>query len=286
MGPGSNPGIQSVEPDEAERLVRDDAVRILDVRTPEEYRELGHIPGAILLPVDLIPSAPATLPRDGKPLLVYCEHGLRSVSAVRFLAQAGYENLLNLAGGLSRWTGPRDHAPAEEGAAAGPSPWLVANADLLPRGGKTLDVACGRGRHALLLAVAGFPVRALDRDAAAIADLSNIARRLNLPVRAEVMDLEADGIDLGHEIYDLIVVFRFLHRPLFPAIRKALRTGGLLLYETYTEAQAARGKPSNPDFLLKPGELRALAAPLDILRDREGEFDGGMIAAVAARKKD
>jgi rhodanese-related sulfurtransferase len=279
-----DPGIRNVEPEEAERLVRDGAVRVLDVRSPEEYRELGHIPGAILLPVELIPSAPAILPRDGKPLLVYCEHGIRSVAAVRFLAQAGFEGLLNLAGGLSCWSGPRDYEPAECSAGAGPSSWLVENADLLPRGGRALDVACGRGRHALLLGAAGFQVRALDRDAAAIAELSEIARRLDLPVRAEAIDLEAEGVDLGEETYDLIAVLRFLHRPLFPALRRALRSGGLLLCETYTTAQAARGKPTNPAFLLKPGELRTLAAPLEILRDREGEFDGGMVAAIAARK--
>ena len=275
---------RSIQPDEAERLVREGAVRVLDVRQPEEYERLGHIPGAILLPMDLLPSAPATLPAEGKPWLVYCEHGVRSAAAARFLAQAGFAGLLNLAGGLSRWRGPRDHAPGDP-FAAGPSSWLVECADLLPRGGRTLDLACGRGRHALLLAAAGFGVRAVDRDADAIAALSGVARRFGMPLEAEAIDLEAcAAVDLGSAAYDLVVVFRYLHRPLFPAIRSALRPGGLLLYETYTTAQAARGKPTNPHFLLEPGELERLAAPLAIVRRREGEFDGAWVSAVAARR--
>jgi hypothetical protein len=62
----------------------------------------------------------------------------------------------------------------------------------------------------------------------------------------------------------------------------ALAPGGVLLYETFTAAQALRGRPRNPDFLLQPGELRTLVAPLRVIREREGEFDGKCIASVAA----
>jgi hypothetical protein len=71
---------------------------------------------------------------------------------------------------------------------------------------------------------------------------------------------------------------------LFPALARALRPGGVLVYETFTVDQAARGKPSNPRFLLQHGELPALVAPLHVLFEREGEFDGGMVAGVIARK--
>ncbi len=278
------PAFRSIDPTEAEGLVRDGAVQILDVRTPEEFVSLGHIPGAALLPLDLIPSAAATLPRDGRPILIYCEHGVRSAHAARFLAQAGFDNLLSMAGGLSRWRGPRDFTPGEGFAPLGPSSWLLENADLLPRGGAALDLACGRGRHALLLAGAGLEVRAVDRDAAALASLRATAARLQLPVTVEEIDLETAGLDLGTARYDLILVVHYLHRPLFPAIFRALRNGGLLLYETFTIDQAARGKPTNPEFLLQPGELPRLVAPVSILRQREGEFEGRMVAAVAARK--
>ena len=167
---------------------------------------------------------------------------------------------------------------------AAPPPGCSLNRDLLPPAGRALDVACGRGRHALFLARAGLHVRALDRDPARIAALAATARDLGLPIEAEVRDLETPAVDLGREAYDLVLVVHYLHRPLFPALVRALAPGGLLLYETFTSAQAARGKPTNPAFLLEPGELVRLVAPLEVLREREGEFEGRMVASVAARK--
>ena len=95
---------RDVESREAEELVRAGAARVLDVRTPREYAELGHIPGAILLPVDLLPAGLATLPRDGKPLLVTCEHGIRSAHAARLLERAGLNAPRVLAPPKRAWT--------------------------------------------------------------------------------------------------------------------------------------------------------------------------------------
>jgi rhodanese-related sulfurtransferase len=276
--PGSRP-FQNVSPDEAERLIATGAV-VLDVRTPREHEEMGHIPGAVLLPVELVSAAPAVLPDDGRPVVVVCEHGVRSRQAAALLAEAGLP-ACNMAGGMSRWTGPREHGPSP---VSGPSSWLLANALLAPRGARTLDVACGRGRHALLLAGAGFPVHAVDRDPGQVAWLNALARRLRLPLDAAIVDLENGGADLGHEEWELVLVFNYLHRPLFPALARALRPGGVLLYETFTQEQAKRGRPTNPDHLLEKGELACLVAPLEVLRQREGEFDGRSVASVAARK--
>jgi rhodanese-related sulfurtransferase len=270
---------QNVSPEEAEELLALGAV-VLDVRTPREHEELGHIPGALLLPVELVSAAPAVLPDDGRPVVVVCEHGVRSRQAAALLAEAGIE-ACNMAGGMSRWTGPRVHEPSP---VSGPSPWLLANAHLAPRGARTLDVACGRGRHALLLAGAGFPVRAVDRDPVQVQWLNALARRLQLPLDAAVVDLESGGADLGEEEWELVLVFNYLHRELFPSLVRALAPGGLLLCETYTREQANRGRPTNPDHLLEPGELPRLVAPLEVVRQREGEFDGRAIASVAARK--
>jgi tellurite methyltransferase len=103
-------------------------------------------------------------------------------------------------------------------------------------------------------------------------------------VRAEAADLETDNAVLPADAFDLIVGVHYLHRPLFPPLKAALRLGGLLVYETFTRAQAARGKPTNPAFLLEPGELRELVQPLEIVVEREGDFDGKMLASVIARR--
>ncbi len=165
-----------------------------------------------------------------------------------------------------------------------PSSWLTANAHLLPARGRALDVACGGGRHAVWLAGASFDTLAVDKDAAAVDALDAYATGQGLRLRAEVLDLEVPEASLGDARYDVIVVVHYLHRALFPALTAALAEGGVLVYETFTREQALRGKPTNPDFLLEPGELRRLVAPLEVLAYREGEFEGRVVASVVARK--
>ena len=164
-----------------------------------------------------------------------------------------------------------------------PSEWLVAHRHLLPPSGRALDVACGRGRNALWLAAHGFETTAIDRDPVVIEALAARARTERLPLTALAMDLEASGVTLGEEVHDLVVVVHYLHRALFPALLAALRPGGVLVYETFTVAQAARGRPTNPAFLLEPGELARLVAPLEILEAREGDYEGRMVSSVVAR---
>lgn len=271
-----------IDHDEAARLIADGAVTVVDVRTPEEYARLGHIPGARLLPVDVIASGPAVLPDDGRPLLVYCEHGVRSRHASRLLAEAGLAPVLELADGLASWRGPREFGAARPD---GPVAWLLDNVDLLRPGMRVLDVAAGRGRHALLFAAAGFAVTAVDRDAALMTRLDRLARAIGHPLTTRVLDLEAGPVDLGAGAFDLVLVTHYLHRPLMPALVAAVAPGGMLMYETFTTAQAARGKPTNPAFLLQPGELPTLVAPLEVLRQREGVVDGRDVASVVAIRR-
>lgn len=265
----------------AQRLL-DDGITVIDVRTPGEYAQLGHIPGALLIPVDLIASAPAVLKDDTQRVLVYCEHGVRSRTASEVLSAAGVAEVLNLAGGLATWHGPREFGA---GTISGPSTWLLENADLLTRGSRVLDVACGRGRHALLLAGAGFDVTAVDRNPEAVAYVRTVAGRLGFRMTAEVVDLETDPPPgLGSRTYDAILGFNYLHRPLMPAVKAATAPGGRIFYETFTRRQAGRGHPRNPAFLLDEGELPRLLAPFAIVRSREGDIDGRFIASVVAER--
>lgn len=270
---------RTISHDAARGLLATGEAVAVDVRSAGEHADLGHIPGSWLLPLDLVVSAPAVLPRDGRPVLVYCEHGVRSVAASRLLSEAGVEGVLNLAGGLATWTGPREFGATP---LRGPSAWLIDNADLLPRGGSVLDVACGRGRHALLLASAGFDVHAIDRDPEAIDFVQATAERLRLSLTCELVDLETDPPPGLPDGCDVVLAFNYLHRPLMPALRAALKPGGRLFYETFTTQQAERGHPKNPAFLLQAGELQDLMAPLRVIRSREGEVDGRFIASVVA----
>lgn len=172
-----------------------------------------------------------------------------------------------------------------EHATPAPAAWLVTNRALLPASGRALDVACGRGRNALWLARQGFATTAVDRDPAAVAALDARARADGLPLTAMTLDLEAAGVSLGTAAYDVVVVVHYLHRPLFPALLATIRPGGVLVYETFTRAQAARGRPTNPAFLLEPGELRRWVDGFEIRAAREGDFDGRMVSSVVAMRQ-
>jgi hypothetical protein len=96
--------------------------------------------------------------------------------------------------------------------------------------------------------------------------------------------MPAADLGVGDETFDLVAVFHYLHRPLFPALVRAVAPAGVLVYETFTVDQARLGKPSRPDFLLQHGELRDRLRPLTIVRERDGLFEGRHVAGVVARK--
>ncbi|HVE51564.1 MAG TPA: class I SAM-dependent methyltransferase [Casimicrobiaceae bacterium] len=135
-------------------------------------------------------------------------------------------------------------------ASLAPSPWIVRFGALVPGGARMLDLACGHGRHARWFASRGARVVAVDRDAAALATLQGIEG-----VEARMLDLEGAAWPLAGERFDAIVVVNYLYRRYFDAILAALADDGALLYETFATGNEAFGKPSNPEFLLRPGEL-------------------------------
>jgi SAM-dependent methyltransferase len=124
------------------------------------------------------------------------------------------------------------------------SPWVARWAALIERG-PVLDLACGTGRHARFFAALGFEVVGVDREEQSIPG-----------VRFVKADLEnGSAWPLGEQRFSGIVVANYLHRPLFPRLAAALDEGGVLIYETFMLGNEQYGRPSNPDFLLRPGEL-------------------------------
>jgi len=167
---------------------------------------------------------------------------------------------------------------------------LIAHLDLLvagASGGPVLDLACGGGHNAVFLAERGLEVICSDISREALERAGELAGRRGVTVSLWEVDLERPGINpLREDFYGAILVFRYLYRPLFPSIRKALRPRGLIVYETFTVEQATFGRPRNPDHLLRPGELRQAFADWEVLHSFEGlkENPRRAVAQLVSRK--
>jgi tellurite methyltransferase len=180
---------------------------------------------------------------------------------------------------------------ATDDALPAPSPFVVRALDLLAAGPESssprraLDVACGRGRHALLLAERGYAVDAVDYASPALTTLRRIAAARGLDVRCLVADVTMWPLPAAR--YALITVVNFLERGLFAALRESVAPGGVLVYETHR--RDTHGAPAlRPEFLLAPGELEELCRGWHVLlrHDDYGMHRGARVArsGIVARR--
>jgi tellurite methyltransferase len=144
---------------------------------------------------------------------------------------------------------------------------LSENLHLLPGAGRALDLACGLGGNALLLAEQGLEVDAWDIADVAVAALQSVATKRQLPVRAQVRDVEASPPGPG--TFDVIVVSHFLERGIIPDLIQALRPGGLIYYQTFTRQRVSDRGPQREIFRLDEQELLQLFSGLQVLFYRE-----------------
>jgi SAM-dependent methyltransferase len=171
---------------------------------------------------------------------------------------------------------------------------------LLPRG-PALDVACGMGRHSLLLRARGQHVTAVDWSSAGLEMLEAQARVEGIPIRRissaeQIVKRHHSGIDLvqadleqlqlPENTFELILCVQYLQRSLFPELERALRPGGSLLFETFTRAQLEfNGGPRNPEYLLDSGELRTAFPGLRVIFHRELRAGQGIASLLAQKPK-
>jgi SAM-dependent methyltransferase len=162
-----------------------------------------------------------------------------------------------------------------------PSSWVAAWAGLVPTGSPVLDVAAGSGRHTIFFAERGHRVTAIERDT------GRLPRREDVEIVAADLEWGAPW-PLPGRTFGAVIVTNYLYRPLLPALVDCLLTGGVLIYETFMQGNERFGKPSNPDFLLRDGELLELARGRFSVTAYEARMVSeprmAMVQRIAARK--
>ena len=169
-----------------------------------------------------------------------------------------------------------------------PSAWVRRFAPLIAGGGRVLDLACGSGRHTVLLAKLGYRVLALDRDAATLARVRGAAALLRpgdamngAVIELMQSDVEAGPWPFGAAQFDGVIVTNYLHRKLLPRLSECLRPGGVLIYETFAAGNQRHGRPTNPDYLLAKHELLQCFMPaLSVLAFEQGLVEAPGMAVV------
>lgn len=199
--------------------------------------------------------------------------------------------------GLAQWD---ERHNANAGSPISPPASIVTELlPLLPHG-SALDVACGTGRHTLLLVRRGWHVTAVDGSRVALERLAETAKQENIPTcelpgleqtpagvfpGIDLVRADLEGTPLPQNRFDVVVCTQYLQRTLFPQFVAALRAGGMLLIETYTRAQLQfAGGPRNPEYLLERGELRQAFPELHTVFSRELCAGQGIASLLACKR--
>ncbi|MDO8373107.1 MAG: class I SAM-dependent methyltransferase [Polaromonas sp.] len=151
-------------------------------------------------------------------------------------------------------------------ASLAPSAWVRRWSHLVPPQGRVLDVACGHGRHAYWFHQRNHPLTLVDRAQDAIESIAISAASCE----AVVADIENGPWPFSGRQFDAVVVTNYLWRPLLPTLLASLAPGGVLIYETFAQGNETVGKPSRPDFLLRPGELLEVCHGLRVVAFEDG----------------
>ena len=260
---------------------------LIDVRRERQFLA-GHVPGAVGIPLEELGRRVHELPPRESPLRVGDTDPARAAAAAEVLRTRGHLVTLEflvppklLETGPSRTRLWRPNAFLVEALSR-----INAEATrAAPTPPRALDIACGSGRDAVYLAIKGYRVQAIDVLPDALERATDLARRCGATIETVCRDLERDP-SLSRSAFDLITVFRFLHRPLFAGIREAIASGGYIVYETFHEATGSTGRrPTSPDHLLRTGELCEVFADFQVLVAREAvECDGRFVSSLLARR--
>ena len=239
----------------------------IDLRPSDEFIQ-NHITGTTSLPWERLHVAMHELP-DKHQVLQLIGSSDQLAQAASFLAEKNYEVSRQIVSNSEFWSWAASKQLTESSCHTVPlwqaNPYLSTEIECiesLTSGRKALDLACGAGRDAVFLASRGWDVTALDIKEDALNRCQSLATSSNTTITPIIGDVESSPEILGKDNYDLIVVMRYLHRPLLPKLADMLNPGGLICYSTFMVGCEKFGSPRNPNFLLEPGELKQVYSDL------------------------
>lgn len=269
-------------------------VPLLDCRPAALYHQ-GHVTGATSIPAAELPERMHELPKTSVALAL-CGDAASLAQAAEFLTRKGYQVLQtiewNSAWAASLQTTGQWEVGTQSQRLWQPAP-LIARfvAEFMPAcaitPGNGLDIGCGAGRDMVYLALQGWQMTGIDYIPGALQRAQQLASSQQLSITTLQRDLETGQDPFGEFAdgqFDLICVARYLHRPLFAWMKRILKPGGVLIYQTFMQGAEQFGSPRNPNFLLKPGELATTFAGADRLLDTVEYLDDGRpVSAFIAR---
>jgi tellurite methyltransferase len=259
---------------------------LLDTRGAEAFAA-GHLKGSGHLPASELKLRRSELPPRESPVLVIAEDGPQAAADAARLQALGYPRVAWLEGSLAEVAhGLEDLGPPAR--LWRPSPFLEQVLPLLPppaEAVRVLDLAAGAGREAVFAALQGYRVEAWDEDRDVLERARQLAERHGVRIDTLVRDLERRHPEVPPAAYQVVMTFRFLHRPLLPHIAAAVAPGGCVVYETFLRGQERFGRPRHPRFLLDPDELPRHFPDFTIERYEERTPpEGPWLARLMARK--
>jgi len=257
----------------------------VDCRAFVEFCQ-GHHAHACSIPVEELSARMHELPKTSEPLIVYA-NGAALQQASAFLTSKGYQVAQAI-----EWTLPLAASLQAAGLwqSGAQSQRLWQPAPLMARfvrefmpthqiqPGQGLDIGCGAGRDMVYLAMHGWEMTGIDYIPGALQRAQQLASSQHVTVTTLQLDLETGQDPFGAFAdgqFALITLARYLHRPLFPWLKRLLKPGGILIYQTFMQGSEQFGSPRNPNFLLKPGELAEVFAHTEILLDTVETLDDG-----------
>lgn len=264
---------------------------LIDCRPLDAYID-AHIVGAVSIPADSLGQRLYEMPSKDSPIRLAGDAQSLN-AAVAFLAIKGYRIAETIELNNATLQQLQEAGQLEYGhslyRAWQPCPLLQQWPDLAEswniQPGKGLDLACGTGRDAVFLALQGWEMTAIDYLPRSLNKAAMLAKRNRTDICLKLMDIEVDDIGILSEQFDLIIIARYLHRPLLAKLSGLLKPGGVLLYQTFMQDAKRWGSPKGEQHLLADNELAGHFSPLTILRDTIDYLpDGRPVSSFIAQK--